>query len=405
MNPENIKPNPITSQPVQPPPPEPVPETLPTGINTEQNSTPPTPENTSPSMHEIPKPKGKFTIFVIILLILTSLASLGYWAYQNYFAPSSSLEPTVTGSPTPTLDPTTNWKTYTSSNNYQVKYPIDWNVATESSGFTVFKGDYKIIFTFPSAYGPGICIFSDSPDFNNPYTDNPILAASKCPGEYVEFKGISGTFRRRSTPNTDSLLSGYWSIYTRDQEGNFVTVPPTSYMVPTPEYDKSTILLMDQILSTFKFLQETDVTSGWKQYTNPSVFYQVRYPNSWRIAESNQFVGFGPQEVQEDVLWTINIYGKADNSKASILANIGNQFSDKKQTTKNLEINGISALEIITTTPSIPTWYSDTILIEYGTSYITISNGAITDSELQKIKSVPPGITFSDFYNTFRFMN
>jgi hypothetical protein len=176
-------------------------------------------------------------------------------------------------------------------------------------------------------------------------------------------------------------------------------------VLPTPTQSPISVAtnLPTQTIPTVK--PTTDPTASWKEHTDGSTFLKVKYPSSWRVVDWTNGYGFGPQEIGEDVLWGVNYYGKSDYSQASVLGEIGKQFSDRKQTTKTIDINGIKALEVITTTPSIPSWYSDTILLEYGTTYITLSNGAISDSDLQKMKGVPAGTTFKYFYSTIKFMN
>lgn len=136
-----------------------------------------------------------------------------------------------------------------------------------------------------------------------------------------------------------------------------------------------------------------DPTADWKTYLNSGALYQVKYPNTWRVVESATMVGFGSQEVGEDVKWTINTYKKDEFTQDKIKEDIGKQFSDRKQTSKIININGVEATQVITVTETIPTWYSELIIIEYGNSNIVISNGAIKD------------LTFKDFYSTFSFQN
>lgn len=119
----------------------------------------------------------------------------------------------------------------------------------------------------------------------------------------------------------------------------------------------------------------------------------------------NSGEGYGPKEIQEDTLWGINIYDKSTHSVTKIAEEIGSQFADKKQSQSPVSINGITATKIVTTTPSIPDWYSETIVLERGSTYIAISNGAISNQALQKMRGVPSETTFERFYNSFEFVN
>ncbi|MBU2051875.1 DUF2681 domain-containing protein, partial [Patescibacteria group bacterium] len=158
-------------------------------------------------------PKASWTIPLVLILAIFSLAISGYLFWQNrqlqnqlatMQTPSPSpltTVPSPSGSPQPmaeAADPTAGWETYTSPKNHSIMYPPDWLVETSPENdwkaevgvpkFSVSKNGYKIVFSFPTAFGPGICIFSDHPDFTNEFLDNPILAESKCPGGFVEIK-------------------------------------------------------------------------------------------------------------------------------------------------------------------------------------------------------------------------
>lgn len=145
--------------------------------------------------------------------------------------------------------------------------------------------------------------------------------------------------------------------------------------------------------------------SGWNSYTNPSALYEIKYPNGWRVVPYNIGEGYGPIEIGEDVLWAINFYEKSKYTLDQVAAEFGKQFSDRKQTKQNITINGLSAIKYITTTSSFPDWYYETVVIDRGSSYIVISNGAINNENLQNMKGVPIGTTFEKFYQSFRFVN
>ena len=199
---------------------------------------------------------------VLILIFIAVVVGLGYYGFR-YFKQNFQITPVINRpvSSTPTASGTPNgdlasWKTYT-KDNFQIKYPGDWTISSIPFGFSVVQGKYQInIQTSNPGFGPGICIFSDSPNFNNPYTDNPIAAGSKCPGNFVQINGVQYTFRRRAVPVTspDGVQTGHWTIYVKSPSDEFVTAPSIEYQEPINTYDLSTIKLMDQILSTFKFL-------------------------------------------------------------------------------------------------------------------------------------------------------
>jgi len=216
------------------------------------------------------------TIAVLLILAMMSAVGIGGYflgkqSYSNVQMPltQTQLETIPFATPiydatSPQADNTFNWETYvTPTNKYQIQYPNSWTISpspqTEWSSeggaptVSVSKGDYKVVFAFPTAYGPSMCIFSDSPDFSKSFPDEPIKDGSKCPGEFMEIKTNQNVYRRQVNTYQSKPDQIVWSIYSKDFSNTFVTVPPISYFVPV-NTDSETLTEMDQILATFKAL-------------------------------------------------------------------------------------------------------------------------------------------------------
>ena len=213
--------------------------------------------------------KNNFLVILLSVLLLISLGITGFFAYQtqkltkelkefknqNLATPTPEPESTFPMYTEPSPDPTANWKTY--KNNvlkYTIKYPSDWTLDKSeaelpindqnSQKLVIYKGEYKLTILWPSAYGPGICLFDDQPRVNVPEM------ASYCEGEYIEVKNSSGTIVHRRLETPDKY--NQWAVYTFDKK-YYVTVPPISFSAPAG-YDVDQILIMDQILSTYTSL-------------------------------------------------------------------------------------------------------------------------------------------------------
>lgn len=225
---------------------------------------PPIPSSSSPTL-PLPKPSSSKLSFVIITIILFALISVaGYFAYLHFYPHTTSLPvPTIQpsepplpiDSPSPSPSPEITWKKYVSKNSFQVMYPSDWVITTDSLGFAVVKNDYQVKFDVPSSFKPKTCIFSDNPNYNSYATSSATTKALICPGDFKEISAQKYTFRRKLAPDP-SPSEGQnlvWSIFNKDSNGNFVTLPPISYQTPT-SYNTNTVLLMDQILSTFVYI-------------------------------------------------------------------------------------------------------------------------------------------------------
>lgn len=101
-------------------------------------------------------PKSSLFPILFVVLILVLLAATGVFAYQNMqlqkqiailqSQPTSS--PIVSASPTPTADPTANWKTFiTDDKKVSFKYPSGWtadqNTTSEGWGKSITTANLK----------------------------------------------------------------------------------------------------------------------------------------------------------------------------------------------------------------------------------------------------------------------
>lgn len=182
----------------------------------------------------------------------------------------------------------------------------------------------------------------------------------------------------------------YQNMQLKNMLASYQTQPVVS---PTPTAYQSPIPTIDPI-------------ANWKTYTGEKYGFSIKYPAGWRVVDTldvSGSVGFGPKEIGEDVLWAINIFDTSVNSINNVVDDLGKQFTDRKQITNKISVNGNSATRVITTTATIPDWYYETIIFETGNKIITISNGAIKDENLPFNRGVPVGTTFGQFYSTFKF--
>ena len=149
-----------------------------------------------------------------------------------------------------------NWETYTNQlRKYSIKYPPNWNIDISEASLplddikgaklVISQGQYKITILWPSAFGPNMCLFDDesrdgAPEF-----------ASYCEGKFVSL--AKDTHRRLEKPST---LSDHveWSVYTKNSENYFVTVPPITLSAPI-NYDLKTVKIMDQILESYQSIK------------------------------------------------------------------------------------------------------------------------------------------------------
>ncbi len=147
-------------------------------------------------------------------------------------------------------------------------------------------------------------------------------------------------------------------------------------------------------------------TADWETYSNALTNFSINYPTGWRKVESANWIGFGPQEIGEDVVWGVQFYNKSEKTIAQIKDEVGKQFTDRKQTETTISFDGLSATKVITTTSQFADWYSVSIIIDSGNMLYAIGNGAQTDTTLNEMITKRTGkkssISFENFYSSFK---
>jgi hypothetical protein len=185
--------------------------------------------------------------------------------------------------PSPTPNPMAEWKTY-NGNVYTFKYPSGYTIKSDGGGTVVTVSD---------AAGVFLSIFSlETPTYDNFINCTDTLKA----GCMVNFQ-----------PQTDLITNitvdgrGAKSFYFTGLEGDtsythkveVVESPTTAIqaIIGNTELGKTEAEVKDnifnQILSTFKFSDQTTDTSNWKTYTDPKNTYSFKYPVSLQLKAFN----------------------------------------------------------------------------------------------------------------------
>ena len=142
---------------------------------------------------------------------------------------------------------------------------------------------------------------------------------------------------------------------------------------------------------------------GWPSYKNADGEFTILYPPGWRVVDGFGYVGFGPKDMQEDIIWMVSYYSKGAKSKQALIDEMGSQFKDRRVATDDIIVNGRPAAKVTVTTPQFVDWSYVQIIMESPTKIYAVSNGAFTNDKLQQIPGVPVGTTFEDFYNSMTF--
>ncbi len=278
----------------------PAPKTQP-AVESQQPATSPSPPTAQ--VKPIKKPT-KLPIILMTVIAVLSLAVSAYFGYQNYLL-KQQISQSPTASPSPTVDPTADWKTYTNTAySYHLKYPNEWlakSFGPGPGGFQLLNDSSRGVILSPNNQeqtipSPSLQIEADGPE----NLSRPI---------YSEFQkqaktGFSETYKLISETTTSfsgvtaTVLEGehvYSETSTYVKQFVFASSESGVYFSITIASDtKKESLVFDQILSTFKFLDETE---DWETYTTPKLpkidFPSVtfNYPPDWVVEDENDGLG------------------------------------------------------------------------------------------------------------------
>jgi hypothetical protein len=185
----------------------------------------------------------------------------------------------------PIVDPTANWKTYEETYkttpisqslfSFKFKYPSEW--------FTEGVPDSRdTYFSIPSYKYPGVLVLNIEP------------ANGKTITQFIKRDSISYELVQKIDSNSfngvilsDPATMGNSVYLAVIVKGNyFITLTLTSN---PPDLGKDPLTLLKQILSTFKFTENS--TSNWKTFKSEKLGISLNYPSSWQLYESGQYQG------------------------------------------------------------------------------------------------------------------
>lgn len=239
-----------------------------------------------------PKKKPILEVVLVVLLII-SLITAGDLFYRNQKLQKQIANLSVQPTPSPTTDPTANWKTYENNEfGFIVKYPFDYKILFDEKTPIIMKpgGErdgtgafsfYKISFTPLDAYT----------DLQSLIAENINQSKQTWGDNSPEYKSISSIYNVKVGDidglSYDMMCAGYCHHI-------FIKKDSTKYFQITVINANQNIKNMyqsevDQILSTFKFTNQTSALDfpDWKTYMASAQKFIFKYPPSWYIDTDN----------------------------------------------------------------------------------------------------------------------
>lgn len=238
----------------------------------------------TPTLAPISKPRFPVMYLVLSVFILLFLASTAFLYYQNMQLKSmlaSYQTPVASPTPSATADPTASWKIFTGK-FFQYKYPDDLSPVDQKTNDAIYLYQSKQAADKATNYPLiqiGYSIANGAPKDSNfiEYTNPNGLTVMKNKDAIggmgnsvvVDAYLTEGTTIYRITIQTTP--EGYWeTLYPNDKLSENEAM--------TKEFD-----LLNQILSTFKFLGQTPDSPSLSTYRNTTYKYQISYNSNFKL--------------------------------------------------------------------------------------------------------------------------
>lgn len=243
----------------------------------------------------------KGVIFLPILIIVLLLGVVGYVIYQNYNikqqVPQAQPIPAA-NTVTPTTSSTDDWKVYSNTKfNYEVKYPSTWkfkeskNISSDYVSFLSSEDNddptgtigiqAERINTQISTDADSLKQFETFMDSCS--TQTPTQCTQKTSDDY-EFKKqirIAGKLAFQTYGGCCMEFGRHIFLYHNTNSYRF-----TLYNLGPNTSGLKNEDVFNQILSTFKFADQSNSEISWETYSNNKHFYSLQHPDDWKVFEN-----------------------------------------------------------------------------------------------------------------------
>lgn len=166
----------------------------------------------------------------------------------------------------------------------------------------------------------------------------------------------------------------------------------SNYRLVNGECQCSCIKIKNSNVSDSTNVQSDD----WQLYESPD--FSIQYPDGWDVRDdvvlsesALETHSFSSPEIVGDYIWSVfsfdgNLYGID-----TLVADVGAQYADRKETRERIVISGEQAIKVTVTTDAVPGWEQVQVYLEKGEILYLIDDGSSRNEEFEK------------FYNSFQF--
>ncbi len=250
--------------------------------------------------------------FLVIFGVLIILAAGGIFAWQYFGGQKIEIK-----------DETADWKTYSDNESgFFIKYPTNWGAYDSKTGpcagvFGYMVGYGTVLINRPEKVDSKNCLETPEGSTLHGGPDLKISVSALAPlpttnpfgtSNPITIDGENGVIEI-VTEKEKMLREPFAAIHVNHQMRRF------DLYFPNTDYSGNHDAIFDQILSTFKF---TDQTANWKTYTNTIYGYVLKYPENFYFEESSGGVSFNDAQLEQDKGYILPIWISIIESALSI---------------------------------------------------------------------------------------
>jgi len=247
------------------------------------------------------KPK-KFIFIILIILAIALGATGGVFGYQyvqkqKLFQTQPSPTPIVQ-QPSPSPDPTASWETYTNE-VFSVKAPKEFvknEKGSQENNLYLEYNNISIEFYFPKVPAGFIECSSNEDSINQSLISYKGAINAGSGGKYniLDTSISNNSIKGIEYFDTNTPLKAIYDYPLCFQSKRYQIKFTISGNI---EQARQVLPQINQILSTFKFIDEIDETAGWETYTNTTYSFSFKYPSDWKNITTEKEVEEGNRTV------------------------------------------------------------------------------------------------------------
>lgn len=224
-------------------------------------------------MHHKPNPLIIISVIFLILLVSAGSFVLGkyFTSFQEQPEITQTIKPNKTVTPSSNINSTANWISYKNEEfKYEVKYSPELTLTEERNDIFLFQSNF----------------LSKQKEFLNGFiitiTKNDGLEKALVYWRWRVVGHISDEIDKETNIKVNNINAVRLDFTTIDNKNKcYIIIPKGSFNYVIQSSSNQT----NQILSTFRFLDNTQTTGteNWKTYINTAYQYNIKYPPDWTI--------------------------------------------------------------------------------------------------------------------------